>query len=114
MALGILWRVVAVGIGEELFFRGYIQSRLNVVYGRPWQLLGVQFGMGLVISSLLFAFIHALNPVNYFSGSYDFAWGHALAVLTIHYGFMREMTGSVLPCIVFHGLLDVAALVPSM
>ena len=114
VALGVLWRVVAVGIGEELFFRGYIQSRLNVVYGRPWQLLGVQFGMGLVISTLLFAFIHALNPVNYFSGSYDFAWGHGLVALTIHYGFMREMTGSVLPCIVFHGLLNVAAIVPSM
>ena len=63
---------------------------------------------------MLFAFIHALNPVNYFSGSYDFAWGHGLVALTIHYGFMREMTGSVLPCIVFHGLLNVAAIVPSM
>ncbi len=114
VTLEILWRVVAAGIGEELFFRGYIQSRLNSAYGRPWQLLGVQFGWGLVISTLLFAFIHGLNTVNYFSGSYDFAWGHALATLAIHYGFLREMTGSVLPGIVFHALLDVAVLLPRM
>ena len=72
--LRVLWLFVGAGFGEEIFFRGYIQSRVNQAFGRPWQVLGLQFGVGLIVSSLLFGFIHALNTVDYFSGRFEFAW----------------------------------------
>ena len=31
--------VFFTGLGEELFFRGYVQSRLNGTFGRPWRFL---------------------------------------------------------------------------
>src|SRR6185436_12936637 len=52
--LTVSWLVIGAGIGEEVFYRGYIQSRINESFGRPFQLGGLQFGAGLLISSLLF------------------------------------------------------------
>jgi hypothetical protein len=112
-AIGVAWRVVGAGIGEEMFFRGFIQSRVNEAWGRPLRLLGVQFGLGLIVSSVLFGFIHALNPVDYFAGSFHFAWWHGLVTMCTPYGFLRERTGSVVAPAVMHGLIDVLAMMAS-
>ena len=74
MLLSVLWLFFCAGFGEEIFFRGYIQSRVNQAFGCPYRFLGVDFGIGLFVSSLLFGFIHVLNTVDYFEGRYDFAW----------------------------------------
>jgi membrane protease YdiL (CAAX protease family) len=50
------------GFGEQIFFRGYIQSRVDQAFGCPFRLLGFDsFGGGLLVSSLLFGLIHVLN-----------------------------------------------------
>ncbi len=110
VALAFAWRIIGAGVGEEVFFRGYVQSRLNAAFGRPWQVLGVRFGMGLVIASLLFGLIHALNTVDYFAGSYHFAWWHALTTVAMPYGLLREQTGGVAAPAILHGLIDVLGL----
>jgi membrane protease YdiL (CAAX protease family) len=104
------------GFGEEVFFRGYIQSRLNQEFGRPFRIMGVEFGLGLIVSSLLFGFIHVLNTVDYFSGRGAFAWWWWLSTFAtgLFYGCLREKTGSVLAGGVHHGLIDVMAEVPSL
>jgi membrane protease YdiL (CAAX protease family) len=114
--LTVLWLFFGAGIGEEVFFRGYIQSRINESFGRPFRLLGVQFGAGLIVSSLLFGFIHALNTVDYFRGRFDFAWLWMVASFCsgLFYGVMRERTGSVLAGAVVHGLEDVLGRIPSL
>ena len=108
----VLWRFFAAGFGEEIFFRGYMQSRLNEAWGTNWQVLGVRFGWGLIITALIFAFVHVMNPVDYFNGRYDFAWGHLLALFVFPYGWLRERTGSFLAPAILHGLVDVVILVP--
>ncbi len=112
----VLWLFLGAGFGEEVFFRGYIQSRVNEAFGRPFTLLGVRFGPGLIVSSLLFGLIHALNPVDYFAGRYDFAWLALVVGLCsgLFFGVLRERTGSVLPGAVVHGLEDVLAEVPRL
>jgi len=40
----LLFYVFFLGLGEELLFRGYIQSRLNLAFGRPFMFFGVQWG----------------------------------------------------------------------
>src|SRR5215471_17186824 len=42
--LTVLWLVIGAACGEEIFCRGYIQSRVNQSFGRPFRFLGVQFG----------------------------------------------------------------------
>ena len=114
--LTVLWLVIGAACAEELFYRGYIQSRLNESFGRPWRFMGVQFGIGLVISSLLFGFLHALNSVDYFGGRFTFAWGFGVAsVFTgLLYGCLREATGSVVAPIVTHAALDVLVIIPAL
>jgi hypothetical protein len=101
--------LMAVSIGEELFFRGYMQTRLNDVLGRPWQIRGIPFGFGLILSTLVFGFLHALNTVDYFHGRYSFDWGWATvtAATGLLFGLVREATGSVWPGVAVHGLLNI-------
>ena len=74
-ALTVAWNVIGAGVGEEAFFRGFVQSHLNRVCGRPWRIWGIDFGPGLIASALLFGLVHALNTVDYFHGRWTFASG---------------------------------------
>src|SRR5262249_17006510 len=45
------WRFFGAGCGEEVFFRGYAQARLDAAFGRPWRWAGVAFGPGLPLAA---------------------------------------------------------------
>lgn len=102
------WLFLGAGFGEEVFFRGYVQSRIDLAFGRPHRVLGMDFGAGLIVSSLLFGLIHALNSVDYFAGRYHFAWWSGLSAIFagLFFGCLREKTGSILAGGVAHGLDD--------
>lgn len=74
----VVWQFVFSGFGEEIFLRGYVQSRLNQAFGRPWMWFGVPCGPGLIIASLLFGLLHAFNTYDPAAGEYTLAWGWAL------------------------------------
>ncbi|PWU14665.1 MAG: hypothetical protein C5B50_16815 [Verrucomicrobia bacterium] len=111
-----LWLFLGAGFGEEIFFRGYIQSRVDAAFGCPVRLFGVQFGVGLGVSSVLFGFIHALNTVDYFRGRFDFGWAYGLEAVGegILFGLIRAKTASVVPGAITHGLLDAWARIPKI
>jgi membrane protease YdiL (CAAX protease family) len=111
-----LWLFCGAGFGEEIFYRGYIQSRVDHTFGPPYRWLGFDWGMGLLVSSLLFGFVHALNTVDYFHGRYDFGWRMGVQNIFsgLFYGLIRARTGSILPGAIEHGLSDVLARVPNL
>jgi membrane protease YdiL (CAAX protease family) len=114
--LAVLWNFFGCGFGEEVFFRGYIQSRADMGFGRPWRLLGCDVGPGLAVSSLLFGLIHALNTFDYFGGRWDFGWRYGLSAtfVGILYGYLRARTGSIWPGAVTHGMVDAYTIVPGL
>jgi membrane protease YdiL (CAAX protease family) len=114
--LTVLWLVLGAACGEEIFYRGYIQSRINGAFRRPFEFPGVRFGAGLLVSALLFGFLRALNSVDYFQGRLTFAWGLGVANVGtgLLYGCLRESTGSVLAGAVTHAVLDVLVIVPGL
>lgn len=114
--LTVLWLFFGAGFGEEIFFRGYIQSRVNQAFGRPWRFLGAQFGWGVMVSAAFFGFIHVLNTVDYFGGRDDFAWWWFPPnfAVGLFFGLLREKTGSVLAGAIMHGLSDVLATIPAL
>jgi uncharacterized protein len=95
-----------VGVGEELLFRGYIQSRLNHSFGRPYRFYGVPWGAGAVIAAALFGLMHVLNLGSVLTGAWEPAWwwGVWTFISGLVYALVREKTGSIVAPAVLHGL----------
>ena len=102
----ILFYLFFVGLGEELLFRGYIQSRLNVAFGKPFKFIGVNCGWGIVIASALFGFMHVLNIGSLVGGRWELAWwwGFWTFFGGLVLGFVREKSGSIIAPAILHGL----------
>lgn len=98
--------ILFLGLGEELLFRGYIQSRLNIAWGRPFQFYGVNWGWGIVIASILFGLMHVLNIGSLVSGHWKLEWWWGLWTFFggLVVGFVREKTGSIVAPTILHGL----------
>ncbi len=106
VATAFFFYVGCVGFGEELLFRGYLQSRLNAAWGKPFRFYGVGWGWGLIISSALFGLMHALNFGSLAGGEWAPAWWWGVWTLVsgVVFGAVREKTGSILAPAMLHGL----------
>jgi membrane protease YdiL (CAAX protease family) len=104
----VVWQFVLSGFGEELMYRGYIQSRLNQAFGRPMRLFGVQFGAGLVVASLLFGLLHVTGSYDPALGLSSLAWGLLVGnfLAGLFLGVIYEKTGTLLAPGIAHGLPD--------
>lgn len=104
----VIWQFFISGFGEEFKYRGYYQSTINIEYGHPYKLAGIEFGPGLIIASMLFSLSHILNPFNPFLGTYEIAlwWGTFTFVTGFTFGLIREKTQSILAAGIYHGLPD--------
>lgn len=88
-----------VAIPEEFFYRGYLQTRLDEVFPRPWRVLGAELGPGWLITCVLFAFGHSLV---------QFQWWHfAIFFPSLVFGWMRARTGGIVAGAFFHAWANV-------
>ena len=103
-----LWQFFVSGFGEETLYRGYVQSRINAEFGRPYSFKGVQFGPGLFVAAALFGFTHVLNPFNPLAGTFTLAWGWGIMTFCggLFFGLIREKTGDLIGPGIAHGLPD--------
>ena len=103
----VYWFVV-VALSEELLFRGYIQSRLNQAFGRPYRFFGVSWGWGVLITSVLFGLWHVVNLVNPLLGTFELSWPWGLWTFFagLLFGFIREKTDSIAAPTILHGMLN--------
>ncbi len=108
MPLRLVGTLALVAPAEELLFRGYVQSRLNVAFGWPKSLLGARCGWGLVLTSLLFGAWHVLNPFDPFSGQFALAWTWGLwtAFFGLLLAWARERTGGLEAPWLWHTLIN--------
>ena len=97
----ILYYIFIVGFGEELLFRGYIQSAFNQYFGKPFTIGNVAVGWGLFLSAFLFGLMHALVAVPTL-----WPWAIFTFVLGLTLGYIREKDGSVLAPALLHAMLD--------
>lgn len=104
----VVWQFIFSGFGEEILYRGYFQSRINEEFGHPFSFLGVNFGIGVIISSFLFSLAHVLNPFDPFAAKFelDWWWGLSSFVAGLTFGLVREKTGSIISSGIAHGLPD--------
>jgi len=114
----LVWFLVFTGFAEEVFFRGYVQSRLNEVFGKPYRRLlfpswRLEYGPGLLITATaVFAPVHIANWVNPFIGKYEIGphlitLGFLLPAFGgLVLGAVREKTGDIWACSILHGMLN--------
>jgi membrane protease YdiL (CAAX protease family) len=97
-ALLALSQLLVVALPEEVFFRGYLMSRLEERWPSRHRLWGAAVGWPLLISSLLFGLGHFLV---------DFQPARlAVMVPALVFGWMRQRSGSLAPAAVFHALCN--------
>jgi uncharacterized protein len=82
---------VSVGVGEEMLFRGVIQTSISSSLGLPW---------GLVLASLLFGLLHPVSLTYMIIAS----------VLSLYLGSVLILGGNLLTVMIVHVLYDFAAL----
>lgn len=95
-----------VGFGEEMLFRGYMQSRLNETFGKPYRFFEVPFGWGAAITALSFGFMH-IGIMHWILGTSTevaLAWGFWTIFAGLVLGFVREKSGGILAPALLHGL----------
>ncbi|MCD6348702.1 MAG: CPBP family intramembrane metalloprotease [Candidatus Korarchaeota archaeon] len=106
-----LWYLVMVGFAEELFFRGYVQTRLNEVFTRRYNsLLGFKcvWHQGTLVTAVLyFGLPHILTDINPFMGDFGVSAQTLLIAasacfLGLIFGVMREKTGNILLPTIIH------------
>ena len=99
----IVFQFLAIAIPEELFFRGYLQGRLNQIFGRPWRLWGTSIGPGLFIAAVVFSLCHLFIEANWLRLAVFFP-----AMLM---GWMREKNNSIIAPVIFHALSNISFVV---
>ena len=95
----ILTEIFLVGLPEEIFFRGYLQTHLEDVLPKRFELLEVKFGLGLCLTSALFALAHYMLRRDLLSLSVFFP--------ALVFGWLKERTGRVLAPAVFLALSNI-------
>ena len=99
----VLVQTLAIALPEEVFFRGYLQGRLNSVFGRRWRLWGAELGPGLFLAALVFVLCHLLIYVTWLRV--------AILFPALLFGWMRERTGSLFAPVLFHALSNLTFIV---
>ena len=88
-----------VALPEEMFYRGYMQSRLDEVWRPRWRILGADLGVGWLVTCVVFAFGHSLVV---------FQWWHfAIFFPSLVFGWLRARTGDVMAGAFFHAWCNI-------
>lgn len=91
-------QILGIGLAEEFFFRAYLQTEIDRVFGRPWRILGTKVGPGWLASATIFAVCHIFHGgparlITFFPG--------------LWYGWLWARTGNVFVLAFYHGVSNV-------
>ena len=105
-ASALIFYVLFLGFGEELLFRGYFQSRLNIAFGKPFNFYSVLWRWGAVITAALFGLMHVINLGGVVDQQWQLApwWGLWTFSGGLVLAFVREKTGGIVAPAILHGL----------
>ncbi|MCS6901876.1 MAG: MrtC family glutamic-type intramembrane protease [Myxococcales bacterium] len=95
----LLGQLLVIALPEEAFFRGYLQTALDVAWPPRWRLLGATVGPSLLVTSAIFAVGHLLTEPS----------PSRLAVFfpSLLFGWMRARTGGIGAPTLFHAACNI-------
>ena len=95
----VLAEIFLVGLPEEVFFRGYLQTHLEIIFTKRFRFRGVVFGLAMILTAVLFTLSHFLLTKQFFSLAVFFP--------AMIFGWLKERTGRVLAPAIFHAFANV-------
>ena len=99
-ALFALDTFLVVALPEELFYRGYLQTKLREAWPRGRMFLGARLGAAFWVTAVLFALGHLVQRQ---------PWRLGVFFPALLFGWMRERTNSLTGAMLFHGLANLTA-----
>lgn len=97
----LAFQLTMPGLEEEIFYRGILLLALNEAFRGRWHFLGIDWGWGALLSSLMFGLGHALDVgsdgVNFDALAMAVTGGPALLLV-----WLRERTGSLFLPVIMH------------
>jgi len=88
--------LVVVAFPEEFFFRGYMQENLNKIFVPQKKLFGVPFGVGVILTCVIFTVSHSLL-------SYQW-WQMFIFFPALAFAWLKEKTGVIWASVFFHAV----------
>ena len=87
-------QLAVVALPEEAFYRGYLQTALDKIWPPRLKVFGAKLGLGLIVTSAIFAVGHVLTE----------PYPGRLAVFfpALVFGWLRAKTGGIGPGVAFH------------
>jgi membrane protease YdiL (CAAX protease family) len=91
-------QLLVVALPEELFYRGFLQTRLDDAWPPRVRVLGARVGASLVVTSALFALGHL--------AIFEF-WRLSVFFPALLFGWLRERTGTIAGSTLLHAFSNV-------
>lgn len=97
----VLGQLLVIAIPEEMFYRGYLQTAFDDAFRTRFRFLGTRLGLGVLLSSLVFALGHLATRTQ----------PERLAVFfpSLAFGWLRARTGGVGAPAMFHAACNLTA-----
>ena len=89
---------LVIGLSEEFFFRGYLQTQLNQCFERDYAVFGVRFGWGMILAAVLFGVCHLVTG--------DLTRLRVI-VFGLFAGWLRERSETIAVPAAYHGFANV-------
>ncbi len=100
--LHVLDQLLVVALPEEFFYRGYLQQRLESQLGQGRPILGIRAGRAFLLTQLLFALGHLVEP---------YPWRLAVFFPALLFGWLRKRSGTLLSGVLYHATCNLLVLV---
>lgn len=97
----ILGQVLVIALPEEMFYRGYLQTAFDRVRPARVRVLGADLGIGVLVSSAIFALGHLATQLDPARLSVFFP--------SLVFGWLRARTGGIGASVFFHALCNLFA-----
>jgi membrane protease YdiL (CAAX protease family) len=95
----VLGQLLLVALPEEAFYRGYLQTELDKALPPRLNVFGAKVGLGLLITSLVFAIGHFVTV--------PFPARLAVFFPSLVFGWLRTRTGGIGAALAFHAFCNV-------
>lgn len=107
-----LWETIAFqatlpGLAEEPVYRGILLALFDRHFNKPWMVFKTKVGWGVILTTLMFSAVHVLSISRKdMTFIWDPVWVFPNILWAFAFGWLKERSGSLWPCIFAHNLTN--------